>query len=317
MKSISTANMILSLPYTSLRAFEVVVRHATFSAAADELGVSQSAVSQHVKQLEEWLGQQLIQRGARRSVPTRQGEKLALSIAKGLGQISDTCEEIRDKNRDDNTIVISCLPGFAFLWLFPRLLRFDLAHPNLSISITTDIGLSEFSTTGADIGIRYGNGNNPGCHVELLMSEVLLPVCAPSLLETGPPLTCIADLVNHTLLRDELINCAGTPPSWEYWAGENGFELPTKLRERRFGQSNMVIQAAIDGIGVALGREPLVIDALHSGQLVRPFCQTAKSQYNYWLVCSPKMQDSEKIQFFINWINQEVTMQLPIPDLVE
>ncbi|MEE9427376.1 MAG: LysR substrate-binding domain-containing protein [Paracoccaceae bacterium] len=307
--------MILNLPYTSLRTFEVVARYETFSAAANELGVSQSAVSQHVKQLEEWLGHQLIQRGARRSVPTKQGEILARSIAKGLGQISDTCEEIRDKNRADNSIIISCLPGFAFLWLFPRLLRFDLAHPDLSISITTDIGISDFSATDADIGIRYGVGNNPGCHVKFLMGEALLPVCAPAYLETGPSLTCIADLAHHTLLRDELMNSAGTPPSWEYWALENGTELPTIMRQRRFGQSNMVIQAAIDGIGVALGREPLVIDALHNGKLVQPFAETARSQYKYWLVCSTKMRNSANVQLFFDWIESEALAQRPIPEL--
>ena len=142
MVGIRLANMILNLPFSALRAFEAVVRQGGFSAAADELGVSQSAISQHVKALEEWLGQDLLVRGARGSSPTREGEELAQAIAAGLGRISDVCARLRDRTRADKTIVISCLPGFAFTWLFPRLLRFDLAHPDLSISVATDTGLS-------------------------------------------------------------------------------------------------------------------------------------------------------------------------------
>ncbi len=314
MNDISTANMILNLPYTSLRAFEAVVRHATFSSAADELGVSQSAVSQHVKLLEEWLGQQLMLRGARRSVPTKEGARLAQSIARGLGQISEVCEEIRDKKRADNTIVIGCLPGFAFIWLFPRLMRFDLAHPALSISITTDTGVTPFSGAEADIGIRYGPDNHPGFHVERLMGEELFPVCAPSLLDGQCPLKTVADLEYHTILRDELLNTAGTPPSWEFWASANGVTLPRGARVRSFGQSNMVIQAAIQGVGIALGRGPLVIDALQDGRLVRPFRETARSQYSYWLVCSARARKTAKIELFVDWIMKEADDQPSLPE---
>lgn len=309
--------MILNLPYTSLRAFEVVARHATFSAAADELEVSQSAVSQHVKTLEEWLGQELITRGARRSSPTPEGLRLARAIADGLGRISDVCEDIRDKKRADNTIVISCLPGFAFIWLFPRLLRFDQTHPELSISITTDTGATGFGRNQADIGIRYGIGDNPGFYVERLMGELLFPVCAPALTKGPRPLQTIEDLVHHTLLRDELVNTSGTPPSWEFWASENEITLPRTLRTRKFGQSNMVVQASIEGAEVALGRGPLVQDALHDGRLVRPFPQTAISQYNYWLVCARNNQEVKKIKLFMDWIKSEAADQPELPEAID
>ena len=309
--------MILNLPYTSLRAFEVVVRHATFSAAADELKVSQSAVSQHVKILEEWLGQKLITRGARRSSPTPEGTRLARAIADGLGRISDVCEDIRDKKRADDTIVISCLPGFAFVWLFPRLLRFDQTHPELSISITTDTGVTGFGRDQADIGIRYGIGDNPGFHVERLMGELLFPVCAPSLAKGAHPLRKVEDLADHTLLRDELVDTRGTPPSWEFWASENDITLPRPMRTRKFGQSNMVVQAAIEGAGVALGRGPLVQDALLDGRLVRPFPQTARSQYNYWLVCARNSHQVKKIKLFIDWIKKEAAEQPELPAPVD
>ena len=179
--------MLLNLPYSALRAFEAVVRHCGFSAAASELGVSQSAVSQHVKTLEEWLGQDLLVRGARQSRPTREGEQLAQAISEGLGRISDVCGQLRDRQRSDRTIMVSCLPGFAFNWLFPRLLHFDLAHPELSISIATDTGQQPFSGVDADVGIRYSQTELPGFSCDQLMGEHLFPVCAPSLRTRASP----------------------------------------------------------------------------------------------------------------------------------
>ncbi len=308
--------MILNLPYTTLRAFEAVVRKSNFSAAADELGVSQSAVSQHVRSLEQWLGIELLVRGARLSTPTREGEKLARAISEGLGRISEVCNELRDQKRTDNTIVISCLPGFAFTWLFPRLLRFDVAHPDLSISITTDTGQAPFSANNADIAIRYGYGDNPGFEVERLMGERIFPVCAPSLLEGASPITDLESLSTQTLLHDEIDRFHGAKPDWEYWAKQNDLSLPSGAKARRFGQSNMVIQAAIEGLGVALGREPLVIDALYDGRLVRPFSQVADSPLAYWLVYPHRAKESRKIKEFIRWIKLEADNQRPIPDVI-
>lgn len=302
--------MILNLPYSSLRAFEAVVRLGSFSAAASELGVSQSAVSQHVKSLEEWLGQELLVRGARKSAATRFGVMLAHEIARGLGGISEVCNQIRDSSREDKTIVISCLPGFAFTWLFPRLLRFDLAHPELSISIATDTGGRPFNGSEADIGIRYGHGEFPDVTVEHLMSERLFPVCAPSL---GADLTDIASLQNHTLLQDEILNFGSANPSWEYWAEACNVHLPSRARTRRFGQSHMVIQAAIEGVGVALGREPLVLDALCDGRLIRPFPQITKSPLSYWLVRRKQKDESPKVREFLAWIKAEADGQPDLP----
>ncbi|EEE35943.1 transcriptional regulator, LysR family [Rhodobacteraceae bacterium KLH11] len=305
--------MILNLPYSALRAFEAVVRHSGFSPAADELGVSQSAVSQHVRTLEEWLGRALLVRGARQSRPTREGEQLARAISEGLGRISEVCTHLRDKSRSDRTIVISCLPGFAFNWLFPRLIHFDLAHPDLSISIATDTGLLPFSGVDADIGIRYGKEQSSGLQVDLLMSERLFPVCAPALL---PRLTTIEDLSRHTLLVDENLHHGAASPTWEFWARQCQLTLPGSLRTRRLGQANMVVHAAVEGLGVALGREPLVIDPLAQGKLVRPFPQITRSLLSYWLVRRPEAKDSPKINEFLGWIQGEVKAQPALPPAI-
>ena len=189
------------------------------------------------------------------------------------------------------------------------MLHFDLAHPHLTISITTDTGLGGFAGAEADIGIRYGHGNNPGFTVEPLMGEDLFPVCAPALMQGEHPLNNIEDLAFHTRLRDEFAPFTRNPPSWEYWARENGLTLPQPARTRSFGQSNMVIQAAIEGVGVALGRGPLVTSALQDGRLIRPFAQTARSQLKYWLVYAESQGAIEKNRLFIDWIKSQAQNQ--------
>jgi LysR family glycine cleavage system transcriptional activator len=310
-RSISLTYMILNLPFSSLRVFEAVVRCEGFSAAADELGVSQSAVSQHVRGLEEWLGRALLIRGARKSRPTDDGRRLALAISEGLGRISDVCSELRDRRRNENTIVISSPPGFAFLWLFPRLIRFDLAHPDLTISIMTEAGEGGLPGSTVDVAIRYGFGDEPGFDVEPLMEERLYPVCAPSLLNGPRPLREVADFAHQTLLQDDVERYGAASPNWAFWARETGMHLPTPERTRRFGQSNLVVQAAKDGMGVGLGREPMVIDAVVDGQLVCPFPRVALSPLSYWLVYRRGGASDRKTSRFLEWIKQEVA-DLPV-----
>lgn len=313
---ISLANMILNLPFTSLRAFEAVVRLSGFSAAANELGVTQSAVSQHVRSLESWLGQELLIRGARKSSPTEDGQRLAQAIAQGLGQISDVCGDLRGKTRHKHTIVINCPPGFAYIWLFPRLVRFDLAHPDLTISIATDAGHSGFASREADIAIRYELGDVPGFHGRKLMQESLFPVCAPSLLKGPRPIRQVADLAHHTILFDDVERYGEDSPNWDFWARECGMHLPTPIRTRRFGQSNMGVQAAIDGMGVGLGRSPLVNDALADGRLVRPFAPVAKSRLGYWVAYRAGAERFDKIARFLSWIEEEARAQPSYADWV-
>ena len=312
---ISVTYMILNLPFTALRAFEAVVRLSGFSTAAEELGVSQSAISQHVRSLEEWLGQELLIRGARRSRPTPDGLRLARTISDGLGRISEECADLRDKTRNKKTIVINCPPGFAYIWLFPRLVRFDLAHPDLTISIATDTGHLGFATRQADIAIRYGLDLGPGLHGRKLMAESLFPVCAPSLANGPRPIRQVADLAHHTILYDDVDSYGEDSPNWSFWARKCGMHLPSPERTRRFGQSNMGVQAAIEGMGVGLGRTPLVNDALADGRLLRLFPEIAQSRLGYWITYRPGAEETDKISRFLSWIEGEARTQPAIEEL--
>ena len=298
--------MLTTLPYAALRAFESVVRLNGFSRAADELGMSQSAVSQHVRLLEDWTGHRLLIRGARASTPTDEGRRLAQAVAEGLGRIGAVCQDLRSRGAGGGTLSVSCLPGFAINWLFPRLIRFDQVHPDLSVSISTDARPIAFAEGEADVAIRYGMGGYPGLHVRRLLGESLTPVCAPALLADGPPLRAPADLAHHTLLVDELKPVGGRLPNWDFWAVQSGVTLPRPARIRRFGQSNMVVQAAIEGLGVALGRDALVMDALADGRLVRPFAlPPVPSDYAFWFVCPEGALDRPAIRAFHDWLFAE------------
>lgn len=299
--------MLPNLPFTALRAFEAVVRLRGFARAAEELGVTQSSVSQHVKVIEEWIGRTLLVRGPRDTVATNEGKILATTIASGIGQIGDLCDKMRHKGGPDLAITISCLPGFAVNWLFPRLIKFDQLRADTPVSISTDASPFGFATGKSDLAILYGMGDYPGLHVERLLGERLFPVCAPSLLASGPPLARLADLAHHTLLMDELADVGGSPPTWSFWAEQTGQTLPKPARVRRFGQTNMVVQAAIQGLGVALGREPLVMDALANGSLIKPFEGVALSQYSYWFVCPKAAMKSDRIRRFRDWVFQEAS----------
>ncbi len=306
MKTISCTNMNSNLPYVALRAFEMVVRKSGFSAAADELGVSQSAVSQHVKMLETWLGAELLIRGARRSAPTSEGRVLARTVEESLGRIDEVCNDIRRKKYRNNNLVVCCPPGFAFTWLFPRVLDFDLKHPEISLSISTDTTDDSRLPDNADVGIRYGLGEFSGLYSEHLMSEEIFPVCAPHMLPDASTREAKAEhLQGLTLLMDEYGNKSGTPPDWHFWARSCGMQLPSRTRTRSFAQSNLVIQAAIQGLGIAMGRGPLVAQALKDGKLVRPFSHCARSPYSYWLVCPHSAHEYPQLQSFFLWIQNQ------------
>lgn len=306
--------MKLVPPFTSLRMFEAVVRLGGFRLAAEDLGVTQSAVSQHIRRLEEWTGSQLLIRGAKRSAPTTDGRMLADAISSGFEMIGDACAALREKRRkDDRPLMISTLPGFALNWLFPRLIRFDQEHPDIPVSISTDRNPIDFTNDQETLAIRYGLGRYPGLHVEKLFGETLFPVCAPALLEHGPPLKVFDDLASHTLLVDEVAMIHGKGPTWRSWLTVAGLPDDIGARTRRFGQANMVVQAAIEGLGVALGREPLVIDELKAGRLVRPFDIVAQSTFAYYLVCPKDRLEDRRVKAFRHWLLTEARR---MPELI-
>lgn len=300
--------MLKTLPYNALRTLEAVVRLRGFGRAADELNVTQSAVSQHIRHLEEWLGQRLLIRRGRQTLPTEAGERLARVTRDGFGMIESLCEEMRGTSKNRNAgILVGSPPGFAFLWLLPRLLNFDDSNPEISISLSTDPQSRDPALSEADVYICYSAGGFPGLHAEQLMQEHMSPVCAPKLAER---LHNISDLKEHTILQDNL-ETADMPSTWEFWARECDVTLPRFQRTRTYGQANLVVQAAAQGLGVAMGRGPLVADAVNDGTLVYPFPHSARSQFSYWFVCPHETLTSKPVQAFRNWLHEQARALSP------
>ena len=314
MLGINTANMMKLLPFTALRTLEAVVRLRGFGRAAEELNVTQSAVSQHIKSLEGWTGHKLLVRGARKTAATEKGLRLASAVSKGFGEVEAVCDELRDKRQSSNHgVLIASPPGFGFVWLMPRLINFDQDFPGYPVSLSTDIYARDVNAEDTDIMIQYGPEGFSGLHSELLMQETITPVCSPRI---AAELHKIDDLSRFTILKDDM-QSSGTPPTWDYWAQQSGIKLPDLPRIRKFGQANMVVQAAIKGLGVAMGRTPLICDAIADGTLVCPFPQVAKSQFSYWFVCRQEALKQKPVQAFRHWLHKEVSAQTTMPSNVK
>lgn len=300
--------MLKTLPYSALRTLEAVVRLQGFGRAAEELNVTQSAVSQHVKQLEAWLGHQLLVRQNRRTHPTPHGERLAHAIRDGFGRVEAICDELRDtKITKRSGLLVAAPPGFAYTWLLPRLLLFDGDHPDIPISLSTDPVSLDPASSEADIVISYTAGGFPNMHATQLMSEMMAPVCTAQI---AASLTKVSDLSQHMILLDTLTSPTHRS-NWDFWAQETGVSLPHFPRTRSFSQANMVIQAAESGAGIAMGRSPLIEDALRRGTLVHPFPQLAQSQFSYWFVCRHDALKSRTIQAFRTWITAQASNAAP------
>jgi LysR family glycine cleavage system transcriptional activator len=292
------------LPATAtLRAFEAAARLRSFTRAADELGLTQGAISHQIRALERLVGQALFLRDRRQSTPTPPAEGFAVAVREGLARVADAIEAMQ-RTRATPAITVSVLPGFAVKWLFPRLIRFDQLHPGVQVDIAAGAYPAE-AWTGVDIAIRYGRGAHPGMQVDRLLRERMFPVCSPRLLEGRRALRTPADLAHHTLLHDQVVDVGGTPPSWQAWLDGAGVGGVDATRGRRYGQANMVIQAAIDGLGVALGRTALVHDDIRAGRLACPFGPRIPADYAYYVVCRPNALADPDVAAFRRWLLAE------------
>ncbi|MCL6416669.1 transcriptional regulator GcvA [Aestuariirhabdus sp. Z084] len=279
------------------RIFEAAARHLSFTKAAKELFVSQAAVSQQVRQLEEQLGYPLFRRLNRRLLLTDEGQRLLpfasdamLSLQKGVEAVA-----LEQRQRPLN---ISVLPSLAYRWLIPRLLRFSSLHPDQEVRISASLSLAEFDNNDIDMAIRFGRGNYPGLHSELLMEDEAFPVCAPSLIEEQQ-LKQPADLLNHRLLHD----MGPGDLNWERWFQQAGVEYHPSQPGYTLGDSSLVVEAVLAGQGIALSRATLVETELASGRLVRPFELTLSSNYSYYLVMPREKRDLERVQLFCQWLH--------------
>jgi LysR family glycine cleavage system transcriptional activator len=283
----------------SLKAFEAAARNLSFTKAAEELFVTQAAISHQIKLLEEHLSIKLFMRRNRSLLLTEEGQSYYLDIKDIFASLHDATEKLLTRGAK-GSISIALTPSFAIQWLIPKLSEFNTKHPDIDVKIKAvdfdDNSLSD----DVDVAIYYGHGKWPGIVANKLQSEYFVPVCSPKLLMGDKPLRNPDDLRNHTLLHDL------TRANWKDWIKLVGLNDINVNQGPIFSHSSMVLQAAIHGQGIALGNSVLTKHEIESGRLVAPFEQVLMSKKAYYLVCRDAQMDSPKIVTFRNWLLEMV-----------
>jgi LysR family glycine cleavage system transcriptional activator len=285
-----------------LRAFEAAARHLSFTQAAAELNVTQTAISHQIKRLEEELGVRLFIRQNRALALTPRAKEYLPGIRAAFNDLRLATDRLLRRD-DDHVLTVSTLASLAAKWLLPRLTAFQAAHPGIDVRITTSTALVDFKNGGVDAAIRYGRGQWPGLRADWLMADQMFPVCSPALLSGKNPLRKPEDLADHVLLHSS----AGNDDDWRLWLTAAG--LPTNLSTQpgvTFDLVFMTIQAAIDGVGVAMGRTSYVQDDIAKGRLVVPFDITLPVDAGFYLVSPAATADSPKLSAFRNWLLETV-----------
>jgi DNA-binding transcriptional LysR family regulator len=288
-------------PLDQLEAFEAAARHLSFTKAADELALTQSAVSRQIARLEEHYALPLFRRLHRALRLTDEGQTLYLAIDAVLAQLHQVGGELKRDQRP-RTVAVSTTPGFAGLWLIPRLAAFTAAQPGVDVRLSASYQLVNLHRDGYDLAIRYATEDVAGASAELLFSDTVLPVCSPKLLrDPARPLKEPQDLRHHVLLHQEA-SSAGDMQDWPIWLRAMKLEGLKPAGVMHFSQFDQLINAALSGQGVALGRMPLLNQLLKERKLVAPFKKTVASPRSYYLIEAEGARKKPEVQEFAAWL---------------
>jgi LysR family glycine cleavage system transcriptional activator len=285
-----------------LRAFEAAARHLSFTLAATELNVTQTAISHQIRRLEEELGIRLFIRQNRALALTPEAREYLPGVRAAFNDLRLATDRLLRRD-NDHVLTVSTLASLAAKWLLPRLSPFQAAHPGIDVRITTSTALVDFKSGDVDAAIRYGRGHWPGLRADWLMADELFPVCSPALLAGKKPLARPEDLADHVLLHSSAAN----DDDWRLWLTAVG--LPANLSTQpgvTFDLVFMTIQAAIDGLGVAMGRTSYVEADIAKGRLVVPFKFTLPADAGFYLVSPEARADQPKLAAFRQWLTASV-----------
>jgi LysR family glycine cleavage system transcriptional activator len=278
----------------ALRAFEAAARHLSLTKAADELSVTPGALSHQIKALEARLGARLFQRTARGLAFTDLGRDYLPVVRDAFDRLAAGTDTLFGPAQTA-TLTVSVSPNFAQKWLVPRLGRFATAHPAIDLRIAASTEHIDFAASDVDLAVRHGDGNWPGLSTAKLADERVIPVASPRLAAGKPPLKRPRDLKEHTLLH------APGPVDWRAWLEAAGIADIDVRRGPRFNQASMAIEAAVDGVGVALARTALAALDLGAGRLVPPFGPALAAPFAYYIVCPAPLASRPKIRAFRDW----------------
>ncbi|WP_377842121.1 transcriptional regulator GcvA [Bosea sp. UC22_33] len=288
-----------SLP--SLTIFEASARHSSFTRAAEELNLSQSAVSKQVQSLEAFLGLRLFERVRQRIVLTEAGQLYLARVREALEIMESATMEALAFQGGGGILNIATLPTFGARWLAPRIGGFQALHPRIALSLTVRTWPFDLVEENIDIAVYYGEKPWPGGPSDLLMEEEVVPVCALSLLAPRGPLRAVTDLGRLALLHHR-----ARPRAWKDWLQLAGGGDVNPFHGVRFEQFEMIIQAAISGMGMAIVPRFMIEAELADGKLIAPFAPAMKSPESYYLVCPERKRDLPAVQAFRRWVLDEM-----------
>ena len=292
------------IPVGPLRAFDVAARTLNLSAAASELSVTHAAVSRQVKQLEERLGLKLFERLPRGLKLTVHGALLAEGTREAFDRLASALADV-SMPAVRRKLTISTFASLASRWIMPRVQAFTTQFPDVDLQVSTTARLVDFAREDVDIGIRFGHGRYPGLHVITLFQLQEIVVCSPALLKRGPALRNFADLKHHTLLHDD------SHASWARWLDAAGAKGVNARRGIICGDRNAMLQAALEGQGVAIASSVFAGNDLASGRLVQVFEQEVPSEFSIYAVCLPRRLNDPLITAVFEWLELQAHALTP------
>ena len=287
----------------ALKAFEAAARHESFTRAAEELCVTQGAVSHQVKALEAEIGVKLFSRQNQRLIITDAGRAYLNILRDAFDRIAIGTERLLQR-QSAGALTVSTSPDFAAKWLVHRLGRFAEMHPTIDLRVSAALHHVDFAREDVDIAVRHGDGNWPGLEVARLSQEQLFPVCSPKLVAGRNRLSKPSDVLKFPLLHLD------SQKDWVAWLDAAGVPSVELSRGPIMNRASMIIDAAIDGQGIALARTTLAAGDLISGRLVRPFAAALRLSKHYWIVCPKTTATLPKIVTFRNWLLAEAAQDL-------
>lgn len=291
-------------PLDALRAFEAAARHLSFTRAAQQLFITQSAVSKQVHALESALAVRLFERKTRALLLTAAGERLQRAVAAAFAELRAASADLR--GGDEPTVTLATTQAFASFWLIPRLADFRRHHPGIDIRISADTRLVDLDRGRFDAAVRYLQDRNAPATALRLFGDTVLPVASPALLKTVGPLAKPADLARHVLLVYEDGEQRRPWLSWPAWLEMAGVADLRPAGSVAFNQYEPTIRAALDGQGVALATQALVADLLRVGKLVAPLPQRFSNPRAYYFLLAERAAANPAVEAFRVWLACQV-----------
>jgi LysR family glycine cleavage system transcriptional activator len=288
-------------PLNSLRAFEAAARWLSFTKASEELSVTPAAVSQQIRQLEDYLGITLFHRMTRAIKLTEEARAVLPLMTEGFDKLAEAIERLTQQ-QETGLLTVSTAPTFAAKWLLQRLPDFSDKYPDIDLRLDASLVPREFDRDGIDISIRLSQGDYPGLHVSRVFGEEFSPVCSPKLLTDAKPLQSPEDLKNHRLLHVDWGYLRTSMPDWRVWIEAAGIEDINLDHGPHFTIESLAIESAINGNGVAMVSHHAVAEDLKAGRLVRPFDLAIQADFSYWLVCPHEYLRRAKVRAFCDWL---------------